>query len=406
MRERPIGDATGRMTVARRLLPWLPLVAALAMGAAGLWLETLDPRGALTTDPILVPMLASFAAVGGLINSRDRGNSVGWLLSAFSLLVIGSFVSARWAVLGYDHTPPLPGAELGAAFGFGWIMALACPVLIAFVVPTGRPASRRWAVVLRVVILIFAVLTVLFAFGPRWSSLPSGAVDSIGFIPNPIFVPALEGVYAVLDKAFFVYLLIFALGAVALISRFRSSVGIEREQLKWIVAGIVAMVGFMAFSQLPSPIGDLFFALAMLPLPLSLGIAIRRYRLYEIDRIVSRTLAYAVLTGVLGAVFVGSVLLLQELLGPFANGQPIAVAVSTLAVATLFQPLRRWIQAGVDRRFYRARYNATRTLEAFALRLRQEVELGRVNDDLVTTVDAALRPEFVSVWLRRPPPEA
>jgi hypothetical protein len=195
------------------------------------------------------------------------------------------------------------------------------------------------------------------------------------------------------------------LAVAAVIVRMRRSVGVERAQLKWFVAANIAVGAFWTLSLAgvarPNPtIFDVLAAGSLSLPPIAVGVAILRYRLFEIDRIISRTLSWAAVTGLLGAVFVGLVVGLQALSADITGTNTLAVAASTLAVAALFQPLRRRIQSAVDRRFNRARYDAQRTTDAFSEQLRNEVDLVRLRAAVVDTVEEAVRPVRATVWLR------
>ena len=197
---------------------------------------------------------------------------------------------------------------------------------------------------------------------------------------------------------------VLALASVgSIVIRFRHSTGPERQQLRWFTYAAIPEIAYViavGFNTLPPAI-MLLGALFIVPLlPIAIGMAVLRYRLYDLDRIVSRTIAYAVVTGALAATFGASILLLQGVLAPFTQGQTIAVAASTLAIAALFQPVMRRVRRAVDRRFDRARYDAERTAAAFAERLRDEVDMTTVTADLVTTTGAALAPASIGIWLR------
>jgi hypothetical protein len=249
-----------------------------------------------------------------------------------------------------------------------------------------------------IVAATLAVVTVIFALGDPGGTTGSTGVD----FPNPIYVPLLRPAYDFINAAFVIYVALFGAGAAALVSRFRRSRGVERQQLKWILFGIVAMlVGISASNLLPGVVSDVAFVLGMLPLPVSLAVAIGRHRLYDIDLVIKRTISYGALSLLLVAIEVGGILVLQELLSGVTGGQTYAVAGTTLAVAALFQPARRRIQAWVDRRFDRAGYDAARVVDGFGLRLRDRLDLRDVEAELVAATDLTLRPKSASVWLRR-----
>jgi hypothetical protein len=228
----------------------------------------------------------------------------------------------------------------------------------------------------------------------------SSATAWIGMTADPI--AALQAVNRWADLAL---LLCLALSALSLVVRFRRSSGAERQQLKWFASAIVlAAMGFAAAGVEPQVINEtgwwLFLLVCVLGIPLATGIAVFRYRLYDIDLVINRTLVYGTLTAGLAMTYVASILLLRLLLNPFTGETDLAVAGSTLVVAVAFRPARASVQAAVDRRFYRRRYDAVLTLDEFSARLRHELDLDAVGDDLCTTTDQTMQPTHVSLWVR------
>jgi hypothetical protein len=202
-----------------------------------------------------------------------------------------------------------------------------------------------------------------------------------------------------------IFLPLLLIAPLALVVRFRRSRGIERQQLKWLTYATAITFGLVVipFVVPPGPIKTLAAATATFGiglLPIAIGVAVTRYRLYDIDVLIRRTLIYAAVSAVLLAAYIGGVALVQFILAPVTSGNGLAVAISTLAVLALFQPLRRRIQEGVDRRFYRSRYDAARTLDSFAVRLRDEVDLDAVRADLIASVRQTMAPAHTSLWLR------
>jgi hypothetical protein len=312
--------------------------------------------------------------------------------------MLGSFYLSRYGAAAEFGGLALPGAGLVGAFNWTWLLALSCPVFIAFLAPTGRPASPRWGIVLQVEVVLFAIVSVVFALGDPAYQL---GTEAPRMVPNPLYIPALGPVYDFFNAAFVIYLVLFGAGAAALVARFRASRGAERQQLKWILAGTVAMFALIGASNaLPDPFGDICFALAMPTLPAAIGIAILRFRLYDIDRLISRTIAWALVTGTLAGVFAGLVVGLEQLLSPATGGSTLAIAASTLVAFALFSPLRRRVQALVDRRFDRARYDADRLVESLGARLRNETDPRRVRRAIEETVGGTLAPSTVTVWTR------
>ncbi len=379
-----------------RRLAWLPFGLAILIAAAALWLESIDGRGANSTDTVLIPIVLLYALVGALVATREPRNAVGWLLSAFSLAMVASALTYRYAIAASDGYG-IGGGEVAASLGWLWLVALAVPVFLAHLLPSGRPLSPAWGRLLVVTAVAFLAVLLVFGLGSPGVSTGEGAP----LIPNPLFVPAMAAVFEFVNNAYGIYVALFIGGAAALIVRTRRSRGAERQQLKWIVAGVVSMIVlFIASNSVGAPLTDVLFALALLPLPVSIGVAILRYRLYDIDILINRALVYGPTTAVIALAFFGLVLLVQTVLSPFTQGNELAVAVSTLVSLALFQPLRRRLQAAVDRRFYRLRYDAARTLDAFSARLRDEVDLDAVRADLVSAAKQTVQPTQASVWIR------
>lgn len=268
--------------------------------------------------------------------------------------------------------------------------------LLALVFPNGRLPGPRWRWPVGAIVAAIAVgsATILVRPGPIGDS----------FADNPLGVSGFAGFEALwamgytLGAAALSFALLLALAAV--IVRVRRSGGVERAQLKWFVAANVAVGAFLTLSIMTSTIFDVLAPWSLSLPPIAVGIAIMRYRLFEIDRIISRTLSWAIVTGLLVAVFAGVIVALQAVLAEFIQGQTLAVAGSTLVSFALFQPVRRQVQTAVDSRFDRARYDGQRTLDAFSDHMRDEVDLDRLRSALVATADDAVRPALVSLWLR------
>jgi hypothetical protein len=275
------------------------------------------------------------------------------------------------------------------------LIFVATPLLF----PTGRLPSPRWRPVAVVAGMTTAALMGMTAFQPTirlqdqnyWVDNPIG----LAWIPVPE-TSAVGGVLVGLLAACMVA------AVVSLVLRFRRSRGVERQQLKWVVyAGVLLLLTIPVGEYLPATIGDALFGLIIAFLPVAAGIAILRYRLYDIDRLINRTLVYGLLTAILGLGYAGVVLLLGQLFGGVGGDPPSwAVAGATLSVAALFQPARRRIQAVVDRRFNRRKYDAAKTVEAFSARLRDEVDLDALSAELLAVVDQTMQPTRAWLWLR------
>ncbi|HEX4760903.1 MAG TPA: hypothetical protein VH256_08890, partial [Thermoleophilaceae bacterium] len=271
-------------------------------------------------------------------------------------------------------------------------------ILLLQLFPTGAPASPRWRALLWITLSWYAVVELVLALAP-------GRFEDFPTVTNPLGIDALRGVDL---RPFGAVLVVASLWELAF--RLRHSRGRERLQLKWFVfvAGLVMLflvvgeIGGAAVQNDSEVLSGFLFAGLLTGIPVAIGIAILRHDLYEIDVVINRTLVYGFLTVTLGGVYVGSVLLLQLALSSIASNSSLAVAISTLGVAALFRPARARIQAVVDRRFYRRKYDAARTLEGFSARLREEVDLESLGVELSAVVHEAMQPTHVSLWLRSP----
>jgi hypothetical protein len=386
---------------------WLASGLALALLTAGLLLLWASPDGPLPEGYLsrrqqaisLVGLLGP-PLLGGLIAARRPSNPYGWLWSAYAL---------GWAVVGFNeayvtYVSANGAGALGWASPIAWVgifafvPLLSLTALILLLFPDGRPPSRRWRRVAWVIGVVGLVTTVATALLPTDEDSPVG---------NPL---AMEGsIEAVADAVanFGITALFFAvlLSAMSLLLRFRQARGQQRQQLKWLAYGgtlLAAVVVLDLLSQEPPGLWDVLLeTLSFGALYVGVGMAVLRYRLYDIDRLINRTLVYGLLTALLGLVYAALVLVLGQRFGGLGGEPPSwAVAGATLAVAALFRPARRRIQASVDRRFNRRRYNAAQTIEAFSARLRDEIDLDTLTSELLTVVDKTMEPTRVSVWLR------
>jgi hypothetical protein len=344
--------------------------------------------------------IASFTAVGALLCTRVPGNPVGVLLLAAGSVLVLTVVLATYADLGTVRVPPWPATDLARIVGNAMGIY---PFVIAFigvplVYPDGHLPSRRFRWVVRIAIANMVAWTLGAGLGG-----PSNGAE--GAIPGG---PALELLTPAIEMFVLVSTLVSFGGAVVAVSvRFRRGDPSQRQQIKWLVAivglGTLNLVASLLIFNLDPAVGNALStvaALALFALPIVIAIAILRYRLYEIDRIISRTIGWAVVTGILGAVFAGTIVGLQTILLDVTQAQTLSVAASTLVAFVIFQPLRRRVQSAVDHRFNRARYDAQRTTDAFAGQLRNEVDLGKLRAALVDTVEEAVRPASATVWLR------
>jgi hypothetical protein len=344
------------------------------------------------------------ATVGAIVASRRPENPVGWLLCLSGVAVGTSSFASQYAI----HALLARPGSLPAGEALAWIAAWQLPVMIGLQVsylllfPTGRLPSRRWRWTAWLVVAFVLAGVVLSAFSP------GAYLGSLGPIRNPLGIEGLTGAYKALLYAGAP--LLFGAAVLSLFVRLRRAEGLERQQLKWFAyaaamfaLGIVLIVIPLAIDT-PSwfvRAATAVFTAAGTTVPVAIGIAILRYRLYDIDRIINRTLVYGSLTALLAVVYLGGVISSQYAFRTLTGqGSQLAIVASTLAIAALFNPLRKRIQAFVDRRFYRSRYDAARTLEAFSARLRDETDLEALNDDLVGVVAETMQPAHASLWLR------
>ncbi len=368
-----------------------------------------DPASGAASFAVSILFVASFLTVGALIASRRPRNPIGWIFFAMSLALVVAIFFGNYAEYSLVVEPgALPFAKTAAWVGnWIWPIALSPVAFFLLLFPDGHPPSRRWrgVVWLQAAALVGWFVSQAFVPGPLFNS----GYESIH---NPFGIEALEGVLRVSGTVSgFLLLGTVLASAISIVVRFRRSRGDERRQLKWVAyagALVIVVVVLQLVIETAWPEGDTFVDLLNLTLvvslasvPVAAGIAILRYRLYEIDIIINRTLVYGALTASLVLVYLGGVALLQGLFRALAGqGSQLAVVASTLAIAALFNPLRRRIQGFIDRRFYRRKYDATKTLEAFGGKLRDETDLDRLGEELVLVVRESMQPAHASLWLR------
>jgi hypothetical protein len=335
-----------------------------------------------------------------VLASRRPRHPAGWLLLALGLSLTAAGVAAAYAAYGLVARPgALPAARSVALYLPATVVtALACLGFVLLVTPTGSLPSPRWRWWARAAAAAPVVSLLALTLAPRPFDQPYQAAG------NPLDLSGLSGALLVTYQgAFAVTNLAVVVGAASLVVRFRRAHGTERQQLRWVALaaavaslGTVVLLAGVAVGASPDLLGWVV-GIYLAVLPLAIGAAVLRYRLYDIDRIVSRTLAYGMLTVLLGGGYAIVVLGLGQLLGRQSS---VVVAGATLTVALAFQPARRRIQQLVDRRFNRRRYDAARTIEAFAARLRQQIDLDALTGELVTVVDQTMQPMSSSLWLR------
>jgi hypothetical protein len=386
-----------------RLVVLVPML--VAVGSVVLDVVLLEFFGAFL---LLILSLLVFVGVGLLLTLRLPRHPVGWLLLWAGALFQLSFAAGAYAWAAFIRAPgTLPLGEVALLIGFAWLPALGCLFLAIMLFPTGRPPSPRWRLPAAVVVMVTALELVAFWLVPREFPVQPSAFGSEGALPLTVVNPlAIAGPLGTLLGYVSPLVVVYLIPVAAVLVRFRTAAGTERQQLKWFAyASSIVMVFFVAagfglFSHLGGVLASLVAVVVLDLIPISVAIAILRYRLYDIDLLINRTLVYAGTTAVIGGAFFGGIILLHALLRPFTTGSELSVAASTLVSFALFQPLRRRIQRAVDRRFYRAKYDAERTLDSFAGRLRDEVDLESVRADLLHAVRETVQPAHASVWLR------
>jgi Na+-transporting NADH:ubiquinone oxidoreductase subunit NqrE len=353
--------------------------------------------------------VVSFSIIGAIIASRLPGNPVGWLFCAAGCTIAVAYLSAEYAIYTLLARPDsLPIGEALAWLAFWvWIPSIGCIVLSLLLFPDGDLPSSRWR--------WLAWLTVLVTIaGAVWVALSPGMIGNLGFIRNPLGIEGLPRGYKPVQTIMSALLLVAAVSTLGL--RLLRTRGIERQQIKWpAFVAVVAAVGSVLYDTAISEAiglrwlewaGYVVVVAALVCFPISFGIAIVRYRLHEIDTLINRTLVYGSLTVFLAIVYFGGVTATEAIFRTITGQerQPqLAVVVSTLVIAALFNPLRRRIQAFIDRRFYRKKYDAAKTLEAFSAKLRKETDLEALSDNLVGVVRETMQPAHVSLWLRPEP---
>jgi len=341
-----------------------------------------------------------YGTIGVLIVWQRPRNTIGWILCAIGLGTAITDSSGAYTAYGKGYLP-LPGTGifnwLGIVWSINWVLFL---VFLPLLFPDGKPLTRRW----RIVGWLAAVLALLSMLA-GWISLAN--VKLIGNGISADFWSSLSSTFNLLQLPLTIAALI------SLVLRFIHANERERQQIKWLTYGTATMVmliigAFVVFNNPDSPIVGLIFAFALMLLPISIGISILRNQLYDIDRLINRTLVYGILTILLALVYFGLVLGLQTLVRLFTgqvSQSPVAIVVSTLTIAALFQPLRHRIQKIIDRRFYRSKYDAAKIIANFSSTLRNEVDLNTLSEHLLEVVQETMQPAHVSLWLRKPAPD-
>ena len=375
-------------------LAWSVSGLTLAWISCAVALAVLN-RSDVAAAAIFPLALTASAVVGGLVASRRPENPVGWFFLGSAGCFALSEVAGEYAAYG------LAGAQ-AMAWLLSWLWVPGVTLLLAFLplyFPDGRLVSPRWRWVSRLA-LIFCAGGVIF------SAVKPGEIQEEG-IANPLGIEALRPVMGFLETSYFVlyFVLLFA-SAASLVVRFRRAGSVERQQIKWLaLAALGIPVWFLTNTPIQTAAPTLFIVLdaffVSTLIPLAAGMAILKYRLYDIDVVINRALVYGAISAALIVVYLGSVVGLQYLFRSLGGGESsLAVVASTLLIAALFNPLRRGVQSLIDRRFYRRKYDTRRTLQGFSAVLRDETDLDRLEPELLVVVRETVQPEHASLWLR------
>ena len=376
---------------------WVAFVATL-VGAIYVGFNPALGEPIRLIDAVWASSFVGFPTAGALVISRFPRRPLGWMLSVGPLLLIFGVLCSEVSKIGLEDDRALGQwiYWLGSVtFNGGVGLLLLTPLFL----PNGLLLSRRWRLVVWPV-AVFTGLAILAAAIAPWRN--EG-------VSNPIGIPGLEWFFEVTEALLGpVTMWTLGFGILSLILRFRRSTGVERQQLKVLALGGAGVIGsFATLATIEAVVGDqsdfvatLFVTAAILSLPASIATAVMRHRLYDIDLVINRTLVYGSLTAILFASYFGIVVVLQRVTDPLTQDSDLAIAGSTLAVAALFRPLRSKVQHFIDRRFYRRKYDAAETLEAFSTRLREQVDLESLRGDIVTVVQDTMQPTHASLWLR------
>jgi hypothetical protein len=389
------------------------LVAAVGLVCIGLTAGFAYQAGEFGDNPVATLAavqallgLAAFILAGTVIVTRQPGNVIGWLLIVPGLTVPVSEVASHW-LRSLDPVPMSANLWTWLLLWFtswSWVLLIFPIFHLLLTFPEGRLLSPRWRWAVGLEAVMVGAMVGAATFADQLQVLLND--EAVWSVPNPIGFISSPAIEAAFDRPVWS----FGLAALALISasavvvRFRSGSGDERHQLKWplfaiTVFGLTYASAAWNSDILPGSIADFLFGFSIMGIPISIAIAVLRYRLYEIDRIISRTVSYALVVGLLAAVFLGVVSLLSSLISTDSN---VIVAASTLAVAALFNPLRRRTQGVVDRRFNRSRYDTQRVMDGFAASLRDQVDPEQVVTGWTTVVEETMQPAAIGAWLRTP----
>jgi hypothetical protein len=360
------------------------IASALAVNAVHAW----------SYSGVLAVLSLAFLTVGAFLAGRRPANAVGWLLLGWGMVMAFVTLTSAYVDRATVRDPgSLPGPEWVAwAEATVWHPAFSLLAFLLLLFPHGRLPSPRWRPFAWFVVAFYLVLSLAAAVSP-------GAVTLYyPHLEGPVELPVSELAEHMFNWLLPGQLLLLVIALVSVVLRLRRASGEERQQVKWFVYTVVTVIVLFVAGILVFGAGVLFPLFGLIPV--SVAVAVFKYRLYDIDRLINRTLVYGLLTAMLIGVYAGLVFLLGRLLDPATGDSALAVAASTLAVAALFQPARRRVQDLVDRRFNRRRYDAARTVERFSGRLRDQVDLDTLSNELLGVVDQTVQPVSASLWLR------
>jgi hypothetical protein len=383
-----------------RWLAWATAIVTIALTLASVVLRLAtgvvpgheaDPGTGLFD---LLPQVL-FGVTGAVIAVNRPRNPIGWVLAAMALIWALQAASGYYALYAFEELPSLPGGNLAAIF---FAVAWAPPILglpaIFALFPSGRLISPRWSWILIGLIVPAGASIALAAIA--W---PHAGPELLSDVQN---VELVEGTDALIGVFILSVVLLVVGGVISLVVRFRRAGGAERNQIKYLIlAGIGLVASAITSNLLPLPVllSDLFSLATFAAVPVAIGAAILRYRLYDIDRIINKTIVYLIVTGSTLAMYAAAVFIVGSLAAGVAGGE-LTVALATLAAASAFRPVLKRAQEFVDRSFYRRKYDSAKTIAAFGTRLRDEIDLDDLSSDLVAIVRTTMQPEHVSLWLR------
>jgi hypothetical protein len=399
-----------RLGPAAKVVAWsLPGVSVLLSIASFAFTPAIE----FSTNAVFTAIFLPTAVLGAVILSRSSSHRIGWMLAVIGTLAILMGFSGSYSTYAFLQNP---GSALPLRWPMAWLNHWAWLPILGTVImvlpqifPTGRPLSKGWSGVLWLTIASVVLISLLLAFGRMPIEIGDTEITNpYGFIPIDRLSGSME---AAIEMAIGVMLIGIPLASViSLVVRFRRSRGDERQQIKWIVFALGLVVGSFAAGAIASialegdccaldtaPLLDLLSELATVALPVSIALSILKYRLYDIDLLIKRSLVYGVLITLLGVVYYLGVLVLQRVL---PSESPLSTVLSTLAIAALFSPLRRRVRTAIDKRFYRQRYEPEQTLALFSDELQDQVDPEEISKSLLRFAEDTVQPEHASVWLR------